>query len=341
MNELICKSAMDSDPFIKKQSSMSLLKETICLTIGHDHPRKKYEPKGWEGRKTIRHWGQRKLLMTEILFLTRWGHLGKKVLYVGSAPGNHIPYLSYMFPEHDFILVDPSPFQIKETKKIKIINDYFNDAMAKSYANQNVLFLSDIRTADFRQMGQVENEEFILRDNGSQIDWINIMKPLKSMVKFRCTYANIIDSKTLMYKGTIFLQPWAPGNSTETRLVVDDSLELMKYDNLEYEEHLFYHNDVTRYEHYSQPVKGEGLDKSFDAAAEVIILCEFLEKYPQFLKDGYFKTISQMSSVISREITDTGRTLETLMVNPVKRRQFPEINHKKSETSVQSELNEV
>ena len=57
--------------------------------------------------------------------------------------------------------------------------------MAKSYANQKVLFISDIRTADYRQMDHKENENFIVRDNETQIKWIQIMNPIKSMLKFR------------------------------------------------------------------------------------------------------------------------------------------------------------
>lgn len=49
-----------------------------------------------------------------------------------------MPVLAEMFPKHKFILVDPSPFHIREDvidkkekeKRIEIINDYFTDDLA-------------------------------------------------------------------------------------------------------------------------------------------------------------------------------------------------------------------
>ena len=60
----------------------------------------------------MEHWGQRKLLFSEIEFLTLYGHLAKTVVYAGAAPGTHINYLSKeLFPEHKWVLVDPAPFR--------------------------------------------------------------------------------------------------------------------------------------------------------------------------------------------------------------------------------------
>src|SRR5581483_2010112 len=247
---------------------LTLLKESIPMIIDNNHPRLEYRRRGWEQKKTIRHWGQRKLLLSEILFLTRWGHLSNTVVYAGAAPGTHISYLTYLFPNHNFILIDPNPFQIisENLGKIQIINAYFDDNMANSFLNQDVLFVSDIRTADYRQMTKEENERYIVKDNEIQMKWIRDMKPAKSMLKFRCPYPDIIAGQTQMFKGTLFFQAWAPGSSTETRLVVDDSLEIINYDNLVYEEYLSHHNVITRYKLFNQPVKGEGLDQSYDAA---------------------------------------------------------------------------
>lgn len=307
--------------------SLSSLKKTINLIVEPDHPRLKYKPRDWQTKLNIKHWGQRKLLLSEILFLTRWGHLSNMVVYAGAAPGNHLHYLSELFPEHKFILIDPNPFQIVGSEKIEIINDYFTNEIAKRFVDSKVLFISDIRTADHRQMSQKENEEYIIKDNNSQIAWVNLMKPAKSMLKFRCPYPNIIDQPTLMFKGIVFLQIWPPPSSTETRLIVDDSFDIIEYDNLIYEEQLFYHNSVTRYKKYPQPIKGEGLDDSYDACAEVLILYEFLEKFPIYKGKDVYKTISEMSYNISRAITKSGRTLAISMKNPEHRRNFPQIDH--------------
>jgi len=39
-----------------------------------------------------------------------------------------------------------------------------------------------------------------------------------------------------MFKGEIYIQPWAAPTSTESRLIPDDSLEIIEYDNVKYEE---------------------------------------------------------------------------------------------------------
>ena len=58
------------------------------------------------------HWGQRKLLLSEIQFITLyWDNLDVPIpilVYAGAAPGLHIPFLSQMFPEAEFHLYDPA-----------------------------------------------------------------------------------------------------------------------------------------------------------------------------------------------------------------------------------------
>ena len=311
-----------------KEPSYNPLK-SVSLIVSSEHKRMQYKRRQWDEKKTVIHWGQRKLLFVEIMYLTQYGHLSQTVLYAGAAPGSHIPYLSSLFPTHNFVLVDPSDFFIKETDRIKIRNEYFTDEIATSFAGANVLFMSDMRTADHRQMSPLENEQYIIKDNITQMKWIEIMKPVKSMIKFRCPYPDLIPGKTSMYQGTIYLQPWAPASSTETRLIIDDSLTMTEYDNLIYEEQLYHHNNDTRYKEFSQPIKGEGLGKRFDDCAEVMILAEFLQKFPSYLKNGKLhETIAQMSYDISRAITTSKRTLATPMVEPEKKRQFVKKNHK-------------
>src|SRR5437868_821867 len=62
-------------------------------------------------------WGQRKLLLSEIEFLTIYWNAQEIpdpiVVYVGAAHGNHIPLLSEMFPSFEFHLYDPAKFNIE------------------------------------------------------------------------------------------------------------------------------------------------------------------------------------------------------------------------------------
>ena len=54
------------------------------------------------------HAGQRKLLLTEIQFLTCCGPEADLIIYIGSAPGEKMPNLLSMFPRMRFLLVDPN-----------------------------------------------------------------------------------------------------------------------------------------------------------------------------------------------------------------------------------------
>lgn len=77
-------------------------------------------------------WGQRKLLLTEIEFLTEFAKDGDTVLYIGAAPGTHIPYLAgELFPYVAFVLYDPARFDFDPVRdglvNVRIVNDFFRD----------------------------------------------------------------------------------------------------------------------------------------------------------------------------------------------------------------------
>jgi len=81
------------------------------------------------------HWGQRKLFLNELELLTKYGEEGDVVLYAGAAPGRHIEHLSKeFFPTLRFVLVDPAPFRIQESERVKLVAGLMTDALAKEYS---------------------------------------------------------------------------------------------------------------------------------------------------------------------------------------------------------------
>jgi hypothetical protein len=77
-------------------------------------------------------------------------------------------------------------------------------------------------------MDDLEVEKHVWLDNHSQARWVRIMKPAKSLLKFRCVYPHIeeFQKKPFIYlKGDIYMQCWAAPTSTESRLIPDDNLE--------------------------------------------------------------------------------------------------------------------
>lgn len=104
--------------------------------------------------KTVDHWGQRKLLLSEIEFLTLYSQHSSNMLvvYAGAAPGTHTNFLANLFPHLRFVLVDPAPFDTKPSDSIVVRRDYFTNAIAREYRDSltPVLFISDVRSTDFK-----------------------------------------------------------------------------------------------------------------------------------------------------------------------------------------------
>jgi len=73
--------------------------------------------------------GQRKLLLAEIDFLTRYVQEGVTVVYAGAAPGTHLNYLAELFPSvKKFVLVDPAEFKCHpNSDRIVILQQFFTD----------------------------------------------------------------------------------------------------------------------------------------------------------------------------------------------------------------------
>ena len=195
------------------------------------------------------HLGQLKLLMSEIMFLSKYAKDNNKVLYVGAASGYHITKLVDMFPTLTYDLWDPGKFDIQERKQIKKFNKFFTNKEANKYKNQgrNILFISDIRNleiASWKGVSIKKSDEIINSDNEKQLQWVRIINPIEAFLKFRPPY---LPGKTEYLDGKIYLQSYSP-LSTETRLMTGDYRKMKEYDNVEFDEKLAYFNCAIRRE---------------------------------------------------------------------------------------------
>jgi hypothetical protein len=139
------------------------------------------------------HMGQLKLLISEIMFLSKKSHPGNKVLYVGAAEGYHTAYLANMFPHLTFDLWDPGRFHIEDRPNIKIFNRFFTHEDAKKYISQgyNTLFISDIRNLEIAESIKTDvkrADDIIEEDNKKQLEWVHIINPICAFLKFRPPY---------------------------------------------------------------------------------------------------------------------------------------------------------
>ena len=166
---------------------------------------------------TTEHWGQRKLLLTEIEFLTKYAENNRYlVVYAGAAPGVHIPFLSSLFPNLEFVLIDEKDFGIKRTNKIEIRSEKFTKEIAKHYgdSDQKILFICNVRTYRPQSDGQNDGAE----DMQNQMEWYILMRPSASLLSFRLSR----DTKPTVYmKGHQIIEPWASRRAIECRLVVE------------------------------------------------------------------------------------------------------------------------
>lgn len=245
----------------------------------------RYYRRGNEER-TLVHWGQRKLLLAEIEFLTLHGHLANTVVYAGAAPGTHLSMLALLFPNHQLHLYDPAPFNphlvtVSEApgSNVHLHQEMFTDEVAASWRTQGetpVLFVCDIRSANLDVQTHDEFEERVVIDMQAQKHWCELMKPAMASLKFRPPWD---DKKLEYYAGDVYFQIWTGQKSTETRLFTDCS-KLDLYDNAKYADQLFYFNTISRLALHAHSVKDvEGLDHCGDCAAELAVLRRYVEAF--------------------------------------------------------------
>jgi hypothetical protein len=214
-----------------------------------------------ENNKSICHWGQRKLFISELeFFINNYPEVNTNenkfyILYIGSAKGTHLLYLCQLFPEFEFILVDPAQFdtRLQYLDNVTIINRYFTDEDMKLFSDKskypNLFLISDIRYPNLSENDFSSQQQFVKQDMELQKKWYLKMKPYKALLKFRLPW-NSLATKYL--DGNIYFQAWAGRHSTETRLVPNGKMKV--YNNKEYEEKLHYFNKVIRRKIYKKDI---------------------------------------------------------------------------------------
>lgn len=277
------------------------------------------------------HIGQRKLFLVELKFLIQF--LSTKedkclVVYAGSAPSIHTPHLHEYFPNVKFILVDPAKFYkplrkyikteiameefIKSDDKFLVINEFFNDQVAelikKLYSNLGADRIAKLPLYFWSDIRLETDDASILLNSAMQLNWIAIINPVASMLKFRepfhrdedkesfdtniekysndmGTAKKYIDfvsdyknNKFIYFEGDIWIQPWAPKLSTETRLVFKGFPKFKSYPK--YRGKLWYYNTILRQQIYHNPLsnKDYGFDHCNDCALEYDILNSYDKK---------------------------------------------------------------
>lgn len=299
----------------------SMLYPFFSRVLAADHPQADYSPTPPGYQTTVLHWGQRKLLLSEIEFLTLIGRdnlQGSVVVYAGAAPGSHTLFLSKLFPQvFRWVLVDPAPFSedLMGIPEIIILQEYFTNELANEIRlkarSRPIYFISDIRTVDSQELDRIKVEEGVLRDMMAQSQWHNLLKSRRCMLKFRLPW-NIgrgsIGPQLTYLDGDIYLPVWGRHTTSECRLITRDwngegSAPTKVYNNYVYEKQMYYFNRNLRPSLYHHPYVGQGIDHCYDCTAEMLIL--------QLYKDNFFPALDvpALSARISLNIPPGTRTL--------------------------------
>ena len=288
--------------------------------------------------KTSISWGQRKLLMCLVSFISNHLDKGKNavLLYAGAAPAVNIGIAARLFPNITWHLYDPQPFKLKTdlNRKMVVYQKKFTDEIAHYWGkiqkkDGNIYFISDIRTADYTKTKNLEdNENQIMGDMELQKKWVEIIKPCKSQLKFRLPYTlPNLPLEIEYFDGIIYKQCYSPQTSTETRLVLTSpTLTYKKYSCEKYQSQLFYHNIVVREKNKYVNLfmdEPELLD-DYDSCCEISIWKDYLNYIG---KETNRENILQLSRNATKLLTKGRKysdTLSYLRANPqaIKKRNF-------------------
>lgn len=253
------------------------------------------------------HWGQLKLFLSTLQFLLYYAPRSEKVhvIYPGSADGTNINILTRMFPQCYWYLIDPRPHYkplYNNPRVIEVRKEYFTEKTALEYKKRLegkfTLLISDIR--------KEITEESIHETNLMQQEWIKIINPEYSQLKFRPPRTF---EKYKYLEGKVYFQMYPPNATTETRLVVKKGAKLVDYDVKDYEGKCYYHNRVLRVCNYKHNIKHSKsyIDNCYDCTLFLLILDKYRIKYKKVFDYGKIGS-SDMDYLIDFIINKLGRS---------------------------------
>tara|TARA_R110001599_G_scaffold353841_1_gene599813 strand:+ start:22381 stop:25320 length:2940 start_codon:yes stop_codon:yes gene_type:complete len=254
------------------------------------------------------HWGQRKLLLSEIDFFTQNLKAGEKAvaIYIGACPFDHGPALLDRFPDLNMLLFDPRDNWSKELRsnkyqeRIKIVTGFLDEKeietivgriSAKMQLSNNekkkYFFISDIRNMSNGDNGIVENQLNIHLDMQLQKNLaIKLYEGLSKIgidlicsLKFHLPFVYEIGNEDYEYgKGTLHTQPWARPHSAELRLWWNPKDGMTTYNKRKLEDIMMYHNMINRDQNYGE-LPFDKYDGCHDCHYEVQILTNYVRKF--------------------------------------------------------------
>ena len=206
---------------------------------------------------------------------------------------------------------------------IKINKRYFEQTDVDYWKKHKCLLVSDIRTLTYDSSktnieDMKKNEDTVWSDMSLQRKWVEEIKPLYSLLKFRLPYAENFEldkGKTRNYlDGIVYTQAFCKSSSSETRLCVfGKQITGRDWDITSYERKLFHHNFVNRSKMlYENPIDKEkrfvypelGLYNDFDSVYFTHVVIDYMKKINMNItKEGVRKLLKYILDNIKDNVS--------------------------------------
>ena len=153
------------DPLCRHMAKKKATDFRRVLDFNNEGLRRVYRRRDHGTVKSTIHWGQRKLLISEIEFLAEHKFkfsVKSVVVYAGAAPGDHLPILINLFRDKisAWELFDPRPMSWKGHFPNVNIHAQCLDLhgitfLKERYFDWDILLISDIRSSDYSNLRYV------------------------------------------------------------------------------------------------------------------------------------------------------------------------------------------
>jgi Poly A polymerase regulatory subunit len=241
------------------------------------------------------YFGQLKLFISELEFLTPFHDQDIVVVYGGAAPGYHLPFVIALFPKMKFILVDPDRMALQNISSdiattLENVFDFSLDSVMSRVQFHNriltadedcdpathlwigslrgdkpMLFISDIRNVEIglNKDSAASHQTIIHDDMELQQRLALVLRAESSLLKFRLPWQSVggIDHRNYPYLSCSHMryQVYTSHASHEARIVVSKANldHITVYDGLRYELAMQNFQVNIRRAVHKQPVRDE------------------------------------------------------------------------------------
>lgn len=261
-------------------------------------------------------------LLSDIMFMLYYVTNKKledkpKLLYFYNEEVKHLNILLQFFPNVEYHIYDGSV--IEENLNIPDNTTvYFHDVYDEIEGEKFLIH---------RLPSRFTSEEDLLTLLDEQRDLVESIKATYSIIDIEFPYVTSEEKKYYDYLGGyIFFRPFSRPTSTRTKLIRTPNMDEFKYNLVDYEERLYYHNIMRTEIIYNDPItdgnnfRGEGydIDNSYDSIYLLFILYAYYtasEEQEGRLEYKLDKIMKYKEYIVESISTIEGRFFETRLLD--------------------------